>query len=218
MFIGHYGVALAAKRRASRVSLGVLIIAAQLVDLVWPVLLLLGIERVRVVPSDNAFLRLSFDSYPWTHSLVTTVLWGVLAGLAYATLRRDRDGGVIVGLLVVSHWVLDWITHVPDLPIYPGGPRVGLGLWNSVTGTVIVETLVFLAGLMVYVRGTRAADRTGMWALWAFVAFLAVVHVANAYGPPPPGETAVAWGSLSAWLIPLFGWWVDRHRTPTAPA
>ena len=127
MFIGHYGVALAAKQRAPRASLGILIIAAQLVDLVWPMLLLLGIERVRVVPSDNPFLRLSFDSYPWSHSLVTTVLWGLLAGGAYAAVRHDRPGGVIVGLLVVSHWVLDWVTHVPDLPVYPGGPRVGLG-------------------------------------------------------------------------------------------
>jgi len=120
--------------------------------------------------------------------------------------------------IVVSHWVLDWITHAPDLPLYPGGPRVGLGLWPSVAATMVIETLVFLAGVFIYTRTTRAADRTGRWALWAFVAFLAVVHVANAYGPPPPSETAVAWGALSAWLIPLFGWWVDRHRTPTTRA
>jgi uncharacterized membrane protein YhaH (DUF805 family) len=213
MFIGHYGVALAAKRPAPRVSLGMLIIAAQLVDLVWPILLLLGIERVSIVPNDNPFLRLSFDSYPWSHSLVTTVLWAVLVGGAYGAVRRDRTAGVIVGLLVASHWVLDWITHVPDLPLYPGGPRVGLGLWNSVAGTMIVETLVFLAGLTIYARTTRAVDRTGRWALWAFVGFLALVHVANASSPPPPSETTVAWASLSAWLIPLFGWWVDRHRT-----
>ena len=216
MFVGHYGVALAAKSRAPHASLGVLIIAAQLVDLVWPVMLLLGIERVSIVPSDNPFLRLSFDSYPWTHSLVTTALWGVLAGVAYGATRRDRAAGVVVGLLVVSHWVLDWITHVPDLPLYPGGPRVGLGLWNSVGATMIVETLVFLAGLIIYARSTRAADRVGVWALWAFVAFLALVHVANASSPPPPSATAVAWASLSGWLIPLFGWWVDRHRTPTS--
>ena len=216
MFVGHYGVALAAKSRAPHASLGILIIAAQLVDLVWPVLLLLGIERVSIVPSDNPFLRLSFDSYPWTHSLVTTVLWGVLAGGAYGALRRDRAAGVVVGLLVVSHWVLDWITHVPDLPLYPGGPRVGLGLWNSVGATMLVETLVFLAGLVIYARSTRAADRTGRWALWAFAAFLALVHVANVSSPPPPSETAVAWASLGGWLIPLFGWWVDRHRVPTS--
>ena len=114
--------------------------------------------------------------------------------------------------------MLDWVTHVPDLPVYPGGPRVGLGLWNSVAATIVVETLVFVAGLVIYARSTRAADRTGRWALWSFAAFLAIIHVANAYGPPPPSEAAVAWGSLSAWLIPLFGWWVDRHRTPATRA
>ena len=213
MFIGHYGVALAAKRVAPRVSLGVLVGAAQLADLVWPILLILGVERIRITPSDNPFLGITFESYPWTHSLLAAIVWGALAGLGYAALRGRRADGVVVGLLVASHWVLDWITHVPDLPLYPGGPRVGLGLWNSVAATMVVETLVFLAGLTIYVRTTRAVDRTGRWALWAFVGFLALVHVANAFSPPPPSETAVAWASLSAWLIPLFGWWVDRHRT-----
>ena len=141
MFIGHYGVALAAKRVAPRASLGVLIMAAQLVDLIWPLLLLAGVESVSLATTDNPFLRLTFDSYPWTHSLLTTVGWGVLAGVVYAALRRDRTSGLIVGALVVSHWVLDWTTHLADLPLYPGGPRVGLGLWQSINATMIVEAV-----------------------------------------------------------------------------
>ncbi len=121
MFIGHYGVALAAKRVAPRVSLGVLVAAAQLADLVWPILLILGVERIRITPSDNPFLGITFESYPWTHSLLAAIVWGALAGLGYAALRGRRADGVVVGLVVVSHWVLDWITHVPDLPLYPGG-------------------------------------------------------------------------------------------------
>ena len=212
MFVGHYGVALAAKRVAPRVSLGVLLMASQLVDLIWPVLLLLGIEHVRVVPNTNPFLRLSFESYPWTHSLAMGIVWALLAGSIYAAMRRDRASGVIVGLLVLSHWVLDWITHVPDLPLYPGGTRVGLGLWRSMYGTMVVEAAMFIVGLVVYARVTREVDRTGRWTFWAFAALLAVFFVANAYSSPPSSESAIAWAALAGWLIPIFGWWVDRHR------
>jgi LexA-binding, inner membrane-associated putative hydrolase len=212
MFIGHYGLALAAKRTAPRVSLGASIAAAQLVDLIWPVLLLAGLEQVRIVPNANPFLRLSFVSYPWTHSLLMGIVWAVIAGYAYAALRGNRRGGVIIGLLVVSHWVLDWLTHLPDLPLYPGGPRVGLGLWRSFYGTMVVEAVIFVVGLAIYARATRATDQTGRWGLVGFFILLAVLYVANAYGPPPTSAPAVAWGALGGWLVPLFGWWVDRHR------
>jgi membrane-bound metal-dependent hydrolase YbcI (DUF457 family) len=214
MFLGHYGVALAAKRVAPRVSLGVLVAAAQLADLVWPVMVLLGVERIRLEPSDNPFLNIVFESYPWTHSLLASVVWGALAALAYWALRRDRTGSTVVGLVVVSHWVLDFLTHVPDLPLYPGGPLVGLGLWRSPTATIIVEAIIFLAGLVAYVRFTRAVDRTGTWTLWAFVALLVAVYVASIYAPAPTSTSAIAWGALGGWLIPPFGWWVDRHRAP----
>jgi hypothetical protein len=216
VFIGHYGLALAAKRIAPRASLGTLIMAAQLVDLIWPVLLLLGVEHVRIVPNANPFLRLSFDFYPWTHSLVMGIVWALVAGGGYALARRDRATGLIVGLLVVSHWVLDWITHQPDLPLYPGGARVGLGLWRSMYGTMLVEAVMFVAGLAAYARVTRAIDRAGRWALGAFVALLALLYVANAYSAPPPSVSAVAWGALAGWIIPLFGWWLDRHRAAGA--
>jgi hypothetical protein len=212
MFIGHYGLALATKRAAPRVSLGALIAAAQLADLIWPVLLLLGVERVRIIPNPNPLLTLSFDSYPWTHSLLMAVVWGLVAGGAYAAVRGNRKGGVVIGLLVVSHWVLDWVVHVPDLPLYPGGPRVGLGLWRSLYGTMVVEAAIFVIGLAVYARVTRPSDRTGRWALWGLAALLVVLFVANVYSPPPPSVSALAWGALVGWLIPLFGWWVDRHR------
>lgn len=214
MVVGHYGVALAAKRAAPRVSLGVLILAAQLVDLVWPVLLLVGVERVSITPGDNPYLQLSFDYYPWTHSLLMGVVWGVVLGVVYGALRKDWSGAMIVGLVVPSHWVLDWVTHLPDLPLYPGGPRVGLGLWRSPSATMAVEALVFLVGLAIYARTTRAVDRTGRWAFWTLVALMAVVYVGNTVTPPPPDVNALAWSALAGWLLPLLGWWVDRHRTP----
>ena len=215
MVLGHYGLALAMKRAAPPVSLGTLTGAAQLADLIWPVLLLVGLEHVSIVPNENPLLRLSFDSYPWTHSLLMAGVLGVLVGGAYAAIRADRRGGVIVGLLVVSHWVLDWIVHIPALPLYPGGPRVGLGLWRSMSGTILVEAVLFAVGIAVYTRTTRATDRAGRWGLWAFVALLAVLYAASVYSPPPASVSGLAWAALAGWLIPLFGWWVDRHRAAT---
>jgi hypothetical protein len=214
MFIGHFALAFAAKRVAPSVSLGTLFLAAQLADLVWPNLVLLGLEKVEVAPGNTAVTPLNFVSYPYSHSLVALVLWAAL----FAAIHRliQRRGGVVpwlLGALVVSHWVLDAASHRPDMPLLiGGGPLVGLGLWNSVAATVLVETALYLAGVWLYVRSTRALDRTGVFALWGLVAFLLVVSVANLMGPPPPSSLAVAWVAQSIWLLVLWGYWIDRHR------
>ena len=213
MFIGHFAVALAAKRAAPRVSLGILFAASQLIDLVWPVFLLLGWERVRIAPGDTAFTPLDFEHFPWTHSLAAVLVWSVVATLSYTWLRKDRGGAIVVGMLVASHWLLDFVTHRADLPLYPGDPRrVGLGLWRSVPATLLLESLLFLGGVLVYASATRATDRTGRLAWWTLVVFLVVIHLANAFGPPPPSVGAVAWAGLAAWLIPFWAAWADRHR------
>lgn len=214
MILGHFAAAFGAKRAAPRPSLGILFAAAQLPDLVWPVFLLTGWERVRVTPSSNPFLVLEFTHYPWTHSLIAVVGWGLLAGAGYLVLTRDRAGALAVGLLVVSHWVLDWITHRPDLPLYPGGAaREGLGLWRSVGATVSVEIAMFAAGIALYLQATRARDRTGQYALWALVVFLLVLYAANFLAPPPQDVRGLAWAALAGWLLPLWAAWVDRHRS-----
>ena len=214
MFIGHFAAAMAAKRAAPGVSLGWLFAAAQLPDLLWPALLLAGVERARVAPGDTAFTPLAFDHYPWSHSLLMVLLWGaLLAGLHRRQRGGAAGGATVLGALVVSHWVLDWITHRPDLPLAPGaGPRLGLGLWNSVAATLAVELLLFAAGAWLYARATRPVDRTGRWAWAGLVLFLLVVHAANAFGPPPPSMTAVAVGGLAIWLLVWWGAWADAHR------
>jgi uncharacterized membrane protein YhaH (DUF805 family) len=214
VFIGHFGVAFAAKRAAPSVSLGTLFLAAQLADLVWPNLVLLGLEKVEVAPGNTAVTPLNFVSYPYSHSLVALVVWAALfAGIHWLIRRR---GGVVpwlLGALVLSHWILDAVSHRPDMPIViGGGPLVGLGLWNSVAATVLVETALFLAGVALYVRATRALDRTGVYALWGLVAFLLFISVANLMGPPPPSAIAVAWVAQSIWLLVFWGYWIDRHR------
>lgn len=213
MFLGHYAVALGAKKAAPGTSLGTFILAAQLVDLLWPVFLLLGWERVRVDPGNTAVTPLDFVSYPWTHSLVATAAWGIALGLAYWLVRRYPRGAVVVGLLVISHWVLDALVHAPDLPVTPGGEtRVGLGLWDSLPATLVLELGLFAAGAWIYSRATEAVDRTGAWSFRALIAVLALIYAGNLFGGAPPGETEVAVVTLGLWLFVPWGYWIDRHR------
>jgi len=212
MFIGHHATAFALKPLATRVSLGTLFAGTLLLDLIWPVLLLLDIEHVRIAPGITAFTPLDFYDYPITHSLLSVLGWSLLAGLVYWLVKKSaRDAG-IVGLAVLSHWIIDFLAHRPDLPLWPGGPRVGLGLWGSIPGTIVVEAALFLAGLWLYLRATQTRDRTGSVALWSLVVFLGVIYVANILSPPPPSARAIGWAGLAQWLFVPWGMWIDRHR------
>lgn len=214
MFIGHYAVALASKRAAPRTSLGATFAACQLPDLLWPIFLLLGWERVEVTPAGNPFLNLTFTDYPWSHSLLADLVWAAVAGGIYLAISRNRRGAVVVGLVVLSHWVLDWVTHRPDPPLYPGGALVGLGLWRSVVGTVVVEGGLFVVGLRLYFSSTRARDAVGRYSLGALLALVVILYVSTLMGPPPPSSQAIGWFGLVGWLIPLWAYWGDRHREP----
>ena len=213
MFIGHIAVGFASKRVAPRASLGLLMAAPMALDLLWPFFLLAGWEQVRIDPGNTKFTPLDFVSYPFSHSLAMSAVWGAVFGLIYWIATRYAAGAVVIGFGVVSHWVLDLITHRPDLPLYPGGAaRLGLGLWNSVPATIAVESLMFAAGVWTYTSMTRARNRAGIYGFSSFVAFLALVYVANAFGSPPPNAEFVARFSLGIWLIPLWAWWFDWNR------
>jgi hypothetical protein len=218
MFIGHFGVAFAARRAAPAVSLGWLMLAAQFVDLLWPSLLMLGIERVRIAPGTTAVTPLAFEHYPWSHSLAMVLLWAAVGGGLWLWLRKERRGALVLALLVLSHWLLDAIVHAPDLPLVPGGSaRIGLGLWDSVAASQTIELALFGLGVWLYARSTRALDATGRWGLWALVAFLLLIQLANVSGPPPPDVRALAWVGQLQWLLVLWGGWIDGHRAPTVP-
>ena len=213
MFIGHYALGLAAKRVAPKTSLGTLVAAATLADLLWPAFLLVGWERVTLVPGTNPFLVFRFDSYPISHSLVTLLGWGLLFAVLYRMRTGYGRGAVVVALLVVSHWVLDFATHRPDMPLYPGGPTVGLGLWNWVAGTVIVEAVMLVAGIAIYVATTRARDPVGRYGLAGFVLLLVLSYVASLFSQPPASVRALGMGGIVfGWLFVAFAVWVDRHR------
>ena len=213
MFIGHFAVGYAAKRAAPRLSLALLFAAAQLPDLLWPVLVALGVERVRIDPGNTVVTPLDFISYPWSHSLLALIVWGAIFGVLARALSHDRRAFFVVAALVVSHWVLDFLTHRPDMPLYPGGPKEGLGLWNSTWGTVLVEVSMYLVGLWIYLQATRARDATGRWASGALALVLLVIYGANLAGPAPPSVTAI-WmaGMAGGVLFCAWAWWSDRHR------
>jgi hypothetical protein len=212
MFIGHFGVALAAKRVAPGPSLGTAVLAAQWADGLWPVLVLLGIEQVRIVPGVTTVTPLDFVSYPYSHSLVADVGWAALFAVAYGSLRKDWRGAAWLAALVMSHWVLDVVAHRPDMPTWPGGPKLGLGVWNSLPATLLVEFALFGAGAWLYARATTPRDARGGILFWAFILVLAVIYVASVFGPPPPSVTALAVTGVLGWLFVAWGYWIDRHR------
>ncbi|PRY07858.1 hypothetical protein CLV24_12248 [Pontibacter ummariensis] len=218
MFIGHFAAGFAGKAVSPKVSLATLFLAAQFLDLLWPTLLLLNLESVEITPTPGKFTPLNFTSYPISHSLLMVLGWGLLFGLGYWLLQKDKKTAVLLGLLVISHWLIDLIVHVPDLPLYPGNsPLVGLGLWNSTPATVLVEGAIFTGGLWLYLRHTQAKNKTGYYALWSLVLLLVLVYAASIFGPAPEQVSDIAWAGQLQWLFILWAWWADRNRTVKAP-
>jgi membrane-bound metal-dependent hydrolase YbcI (DUF457 family) len=217
MFIGHNAVGFGSKAAAPRVSLGWLMAAPMLLDLLWPIFVLLGLETFVIEKgAPTPFLNMRFTSYPWSHSLLMSCIWAALYGGGYFLRTRSARGGWVLALGVVSHWLFDFFTHRPDMPLWPGGPKVGLGLWYSTAGTIIVESILFAAGIAIYLRTTKARDRAGRIGPWTLIAFLVVVYIVSLFGDPPPSVNAVASVTLLTWLIPFWAAWFDRHRDAVA--
>lgn len=216
MFIGHYALALGAKRIAPSVSLGTLVLAGQLADLLWPTFLVLGLERVEIDPGNTLVTPLNFVSYPYSHSLVMLLIWSGVFAVLYRAIRGPQPAAMVtVAALVLSHFVLDVITHRPDMPITINGTtKIGLGLWNYPGTTLAVESAMFLAGAGLYAAVTRERDRAGKIGLLALVSTLAAIYFAALYGPPPPNTRALASVGHLSWLFVAWAYWIDRHREP----
>jgi len=213
MFIGHYGIGFAGKKVDNKPSLGTLFFAAQFLDLIWPVFILTGIEKVKIEPGLMAASPLDFIYYPFSHSLLLAILWGILFGIVYFLIRKNIKVSILLGSLVVSHWVLDLIVHRPDLPILPwGNLKVGFGLWNSVPLSVIVEVFIFAIGVYFYISVTKAKNKIGNFALWGLIIFLVVIYAANVFSSPPPSVQAIGIAGLSQWLIVAWAYWIGKNR------
>ncbi len=216
MFVGHLAVALGVKSMAPRIPLGWLVAMSFGLDLLWPIFLLIGIEYVRIDPGNTAFTPLAFDHYPWSHSLAMVLVWAALASALAAFRLKTSQAATIVGLTLISHWLLDFMTHRPDMPIWPNGPKGGMGLWNSVPGTLLVEGTLFAMAIVAYQRTFAARDRIGRWAFAGLVAFTGLIWLSGPWSPPPPNPSAVGAVALAMWIFPVWAAWIERHRRPAA--
>lgn len=213
MFIGHYAIALGAKKIVPTASLGTLFLAAQFVDLLWPIFLIFGLEHVRIDPGNTVVTPLDFYDYPITHSFLGSLSWAIGLGIVYWIIQRNFRTACVIAGIVLSHWILDAIVHRPDLPILPGTDvMVGFGLWNSLPGTIVIELGLFITGTMIYLRTTKNKSLIGRYALGCLIATLGLIWLGNIFGPPPPSETAIGFAGLGLWLFVCWGYWVDRHR------
>jgi len=174
---------------------------------------LLGIEKAEIKLGISAVTPLDFTYYPFTHSLFGVIVWGVLFAAVYFLIRKKLKNALILGVLVVSHWFLDLLVHIPDLPLFPGyNLKVGLGIWNSLAATLIVEGLIFVVGVYLYFQTTKAKNKTGLYSLVGLIVFLVLMYVANLVGPPPDSIEAIGIVGNAQWLIILWGYWIDKNR------
>lgn len=213
MFLGHMAVGLGAKKYAQRVSLGTLILAATFLDLLFTILLIIGVEHIRIAPGITAANPFDLYDYPYSHSLAGAVVLAILFGLVYYWFRRSRKGALVLGGVVLSHWFLDLISHRPDMPLAPGvNAYFGWGLWNSFYGSLVVEFALFGIGIFCFLRTSRAKDKVGTIAFWALMILLVIIGIGGYYGPPPADTRTFAYVGLAAWLFVIWGYWIDRHR------
>ncbi|MCF0060386.1 metal-dependent hydrolase [Dyadobacter chenwenxiniae] len=215
MFIGHFGLSFAAKKAAPKVSLGTLFIATQFVDILWPFLLVTDIEKVAIVPGYTKSNALEFLYFPYTHSLLAGIIWGVVVGLIFWLFKKDKQGAIVLGLCVLSHWFCDLLVHTADLPLFPfTDAKFGFGLWNHVAISLTIETIIYLAGVYIYANFTKAKTSGANWGLWSFVVFLLIFNFANTFGPPPSDSIMTLFITLVTLMVIIISlaYWVDKKR------
>jgi hypothetical protein len=214
MLLGHVAAGLAGKKFAPRVSLGTLVLAGTLSDLVFTVLVIAGVEHLRIVPGITAVNPFDLYDYPFSHGLLANVVMAILFGGFYFLIKKDTRSSIVLGLVVLSHWVLDVISHRPDMALIGNeGPKVGLGLWNSFAGSVAVELVLFLAGLILYLRATKPRRALSYLPLSLFILYSAFMFTGWLLGTIPENLTVVYISSGIMMIMYLaLAYWTDYLR------
>lgn len=215
MFVGHYGPGFAAKALQKSIPLWILFLAVQLVDVVWAILVLLGVEKVRIVPGITVTNPLDLYYMPYTHSLIGALLWSAAALVIYRFASRLGNWFTagVVAAAVFSHWVLDLLVHRPDLPLYDNTMKVGLGLWNYPVIASALEAALLFGGMFLYLRVTKPIGRGGRYGMIIFGVVMLAVQFSVFFGPPPPSDKAVAMMALvSYFAFAGVAYWLERKR------
>jgi hypothetical protein len=214
MLVGHFALGLAAKRIEPKISLGTFMLAAMVADFLWCVFMIAGIEHIEIKPGLGAANSIIADRIAFSHSLITNTIWAALFASAYYLKRRNRRGAFVLFFVVISHWVLDFIAHNPDMPLAPGVQKYfGLGLWTSIPLTIVIEGGFWLLALILYIRVTQSKSRLGIYGFWGVVGFLTLAWYKNIAGPPPSNPAAMGISSLIFFSL-IVGWsyWMNRLR------
>ncbi len=210
MFLAHYGVAFASKKFSPSTPIWVFVCAASFLDLLWPIFLLLGLEKVSIAPGITKVTPLDFYHYPISHSLLAVIGWSVVFGITYYIFSKDKMGSLLSALLVSSHWFLDLLVHRPDLPLdLTHSKTYGFGLWNFPIVTYLLEFGILFFGLNVYFK-TYDLNKKQKLVLLSLAVFLSIIYLMNIFGPPPPSTKAIALAGNALWLLVLWSYFVER--------
>jgi len=218
MFVGHFAVGLAAKRVEPALSLGTLVLASMMADLLWGIFMIAGIEHVQFKSGMGAANYLAASDFVMSHSLLMDGLWAGLLAAAYFLRRRYPRGAWVLFGVVLSHWLLDWISHRPDMPLAPGTHRYfGLGLWACIPAALIVEGGFWLVAVIVYARATHPKKRAGVYVYWSVVAVLTLAWYNNLAGPPPRDARMAPIVSFTFFSLAVaWAYWMNQLRSADA--
>ncbi|MEE9264474.1 MAG: hypothetical protein V3V11_08465 [Vicinamibacteria bacterium] len=215
MFVGHYGPSFLAKALDKTIPLWLLFLAVQLVDIFWAIFVLLGIEKVRIVPGFTATNPFDLYYMPYTHSLPATFAWALGGFVLYRLVRAGNGsrGAWLVAAAVASHWLLDLLVHRPDLPLYDNAAKVGLGLWNYPIGTLALEALLLFGGMASYLRATKPLSSSGRFAVIIFGVVMFAIQVGAFLGPPPGSDREAATTGLAVYVVfAAVAYWIEKKR------
>jgi hypothetical protein len=215
MHVGHFAAGFIGKRIETEVSLGTLVLASVLADLLSGLFVYVDLEQVNITTGRGAANYFEPVNIAFSHSLLMLVLWGALFAGAYYVWRRNLRGAIILFCLVVAHWFLDVIAHKPIMPLAPGSnARVGLGLWTNIPATLIVEGGLWVLAIVLYLRGTKAKNRLAFFVFWPVVLLLTLLAWNNIAGPPPPnhGRVEFLFSFFYFSLVVAWAYWINRLR------